>query len=116
MKIYGLPTQTPAPIVDYSNFDGEKTHADETAHSATLKTFLIKNGYTGKHTGSILRMPVADGQACYMFGDTGKADSILVHLPYGDAWNSPDAEFLPRKEVLRRIACTDSRPTIPPLR
>jgi hypothetical protein len=63
---------------------------------------LIKAGYTGKHTGGIYRTGVADGCAQYMIGDKGRG-GVLIHLPYGDAYQSRDVQFLPKAEILKRI-------------
>jgi hypothetical protein len=101
MKVYGLPDEVPAPKVDYSNFDPAKFQRDEQAHTQCLKDWLVSKGWSGKHTGKILYMPMGDGAAAYMLADGPK--SCLIHLPYGDAWNHPDAKFLPKSEVLRRI-------------
>lgn len=101
IKIYSLPDQVPAPQTDYANYDHAKVDADEAAHMAKLKAFLIESGYTGKHTGEIYRDGVADGYALYMVAD-GKPFG-LVHLPYGDGYQSRDARFLTKTEVLRRI-------------
>lgn len=101
IKVYALPKEVPAPAVDYSNFDHAKVDADETAHQEKLANWLRKAGYTGKHTGTIYRTPIADGYAQYMIGDGRKF--ILIHLPYGDAYQSRDVGFLTKTEILRRL-------------
>ncbi len=101
MKIFTCPKEVPAPKADYENYDGCKELAKEEKHMADLKAWLKKVGYTGKHTGEILKEPVADGYALYMVADGPKF--CLIHLPYGDAYQSRDAAFLPKKEILRRI-------------
>lgn len=103
MKVYGLPAELEAtiPHPDYQNFDYDTMIENENIHRESIKQCLIENGYTGRHTGGVLRMPIADGHAEYMLADGNP--SILVHLPYGDAWDHPDVTFLPKKEVIRRI-------------
>lgn len=101
MKIYSCPDQVPAPKPDYSHYDHAKEQAAEEAHMADLKRWLILAGYTGKHTGKIYRDGVADGYALYMLADGSKA--CLIHLPYGDGYQSRDAQFLPKAEIVRRI-------------
>ena len=103
MKVFGLPSELQAtlPQVDYTNFSYDKMIADEDKHRASIRAWLVEQGYTGKHTGGILQMPIADGHAEYMLADG--SGSFLLHLPYGDAWDSPDVEFLPKKEVVKRI-------------
>jgi len=102
MKIYDLPKEVPAPVVDYSNYNHKKAEADEKKHTNKLKKHLIKLGYDKPLTGEILRDPVADGYALYMVADAGR-NWGLVHLPYGDAYHSTDVEFLPKAEVKKRI-------------
>lgn len=103
MKVYSLPSELEAtiPQTDYQNFDYDKMIADEENHRESIEQWLHANGYNGKHTGGILRMPIADGAAEYMLADGNP--SFLMHLPYGDAWDHPDVTFLPKKEVVKRI-------------
>jgi hypothetical protein len=102
MKVYALPEEVPAPIVDYTNFDLKKMQADEEAHSERLKAYLISMGYTGPNTGGIYRIPHADSHAVYMYADAPRG-SCLIHLPYCDGWNSPHAAKMTQKEVLLSI-------------
>jgi len=101
MKVYTCPKEVPAPTPDYSNYDSAKVLADENLHQARLVKWLKKGGYTGKYTGEIYSVGVADGHANYMVADGPK--SCLIHLPYGDAYDSRDVEFIPKKEIIRRI-------------
>jgi hypothetical protein len=103
IKIYSLPAEVPAPEVDYSNFDHAKVQADEEQHMANLKAFLVKAGYNGKHTGEIYSEQVADGYALYMVADAKAKNFGLVHLPYGDRYQSRNVGFLTKAEILRRI-------------
>jgi hypothetical protein len=106
MKVYKCPTEVPPPTPDYTNFDLEKELAEEKEHQTKLKAWLIKNGYTGKNTGKIVSFGVADGHAQYMLAEGKK--SLLIHLPYGDAWQYRDVEFLPKKEILKRIQAEEN--------
>ena len=101
MKVYTCPPSLPAPTIDYRNYDSAKEIAAEQEHSNKLKTWLKLNGCTGKYTGEIFSAGVADGCAQYMLADGRK--SCLIHLPYGDAYQYRDVEFLPKKEIIRRI-------------
>lgn len=107
MKVYTCPKQVPAPKPDYANYDSAKEIAAEEQHMADLKAWLVKQGFTGKYTGEIYRTHVADGYAQYMFADVPKGYTspkpFLIHLPYGDAYDSRDVEFLPKKEIIARI-------------
>lgn len=101
MKIYSCPDEVPPPVVDYDNYDHAKVDDDEAAHMKALSKWLKTKGYTGKHTGEIYREGVADGYARYMVMD-GRSFG-LVHLPYGDGYQSRDVQFLPKKEIIRRL-------------
>lgn len=101
MKVYSCPKELPAPKIDVANFDWTKHDKAEAAHKKALAKWLKEAGYTGKYTGELVSFPVADGYAQYMMADGPK--SFLVHLPYGDAWQYRDVEFLPKKEIIRRI-------------
>lgn len=103
MKVFALPSEVPAPHVDYRNFDLATVTRDEDAHKEALKKWLIAAGYTGELTGEIYSEPIADGMAQYMYADNG-AKSVLIHLPYGDAYDSRDVEHVPRKVIVERIA------------
>ena len=101
MKVVSMPPEVPFAEPDYSNYDSVKEQARETEHLEQLKTWLKANGWPGERTGQELQEPHADGYARYMYGDGPKP--VLVHLPSGDAWHSPNVGFLPKKEVLKRL-------------
>lgn len=101
MKIYACPDECPAPRPDFKNFDINREIARQESHQQELCEWLRANGHAGPHTGKIVMFPVADGYAKYMLADGRR--SCLIHLPYGDAYQYPDAEFLPKAEILRRI-------------
>lgn len=101
MKIVALPKQMAYPEPDYRNYDSAAESAREAKHVEDLKSWIRENGWAGERTGEILREPHADGYANYMYADGSKP--VLVHLPYGDGWNSPNVAHLPKKEVLARL-------------
>jgi len=102
MKIFTCPKDVPAPTPDYGkDYDHNKTIEAEQKHMDDLKAWLKKSGYTGKYTGEIYREGVADGYALYMVADSPKF--CLIHLPYGDGYQSRNVGFLPKKEIIRRI-------------
>lgn len=101
-KIFSLPKEYPAPEIDFKNYNKEKKEENEKKHIEELKKFLIQSGYNKPLTGEIFRSPIADGYAQYMFFDAGK-EWGLIHLPYGDAYNNPDVEFLTKSEIKKRI-------------
>lgn len=101
MKIYSCPKDVPPPVLDFSNYNHEKALAEEGAHKVNLEKWLRNNGYNGKYTGKIYSEPVADGSALYMIADGPK--SFLIHLPYGDGYTSLNVQYIPKKEIIRRI-------------
>lgn len=108
MKVYACPADVPAPEIDYSNYDSTKVQRDEENHIKDLTSWLQGNGYDGPNTGRMLSEPVADGHACYLFADgKGARESILVHLPYGDAYQCRNVSFLPEEEVVRRMDASE---------
>ena len=114
MKVYGVPEEVPLAEIDYSNYDPKAVYEAEKQHEKDLVSFLKSCGYTGPNTGRIYSTPRADGYANYMFADAGR-QSVLIHLPYGDSWHDPDVEFIPKREILKRIAQREARPTLAPI-
>jgi len=102
MKIASVPEEVAYAEPDYRNFDFEAEQKREEEHRELLKQHLIKMGYDGKHTGRIYRSPVADGYAEYMMCDGGRT-SYLIHLPYGDAYHASDVQYVPKREIIKRM-------------
>lgn len=111
MKVYALPEEVPAPQLDYLKLSLKEIGDAQKEHSAKLKEHLIGLGYTGANTGRILYISHADGAAAYMYAEV-KGGSCLIHLPYGDGWDSPWSRSITQKEALARIAQQENRPSI----
>lgn len=104
MDVYSLPDEVPFADPDYSNYDHKAEEAREAAHLTSLKDWLVAQGWNGPNTGKEYNSPVADGHARYLFGDgNGAKPSILVHLPYGDAWHARDLEHIPEAMIVQRL-------------
>jgi hypothetical protein len=108
MKVYTLPDEVPAPRVDYMKYDSAKVAADEAAHREALKKHFTDLGYKGKNTGRIYREQVADGYAEYMAieaprGTNAKVKFFLIHLPYGDAYQSRTVGHMSKSGILQLI-------------
>lgn len=106
MRIYSCPTEVPAPEIDFRNYNHDREMRREEEHRQQLAQWLRTNGYPGANTGRICSFPVADGKAMYMVAEKGRSVS-LIHLPYGDAWQYRDVQFLPKDEILRRCDAED---------
>ncbi len=81
--------------------DNAKELRAEEEHQARLAAWLKARGYVGPYTGAIYREGVADGYALYVLADGPK--SCLIHLPYGDGYQSANVQFVPKSEVIRRV-------------
>jgi hypothetical protein len=104
MKIFALPAHLPGPDYDWSApvSDWQKK---EDAHRAELKKYLVALGYSHKATGGTYRTPIADGYAEYMYFEAPRGGKCgLVHLPYGDAYQCPNVQHLPKRVIVERIA------------
>ncbi len=101
MKVYS----TPVPFVDpdYTNYDSDAEQRREAEHQDCVAAWLRANGWPGPRTGQLLHEPMGDGYATHMYGDAAGAKACLIHLPYGDAWQSGNVQHLPKKEVLLRL-------------
>ena len=107
MRIYALPDHLPAPEPDYMNYDSATVQRQEDDHRAALKAHLVDFGFTGKRTGDIYRAQIADGYAEYMLADGRGRQDGLIHLPYGDAYQCPDVQHLPKRVIVERIAAEE---------
>lgn len=109
MKVYSIPDEVPFTEPDYLNYDVDAERKREEAHQEALRVWIRENGFDGPDSGKILSMPHADGYARYMLAEGQGRRDCLLHLPYADAYNSPDVEFLPKKEVIRRVRMEENR-------
>jgi hypothetical protein len=108
MDVYDLPDEVPFGEPDYANYDTKVEDAREEAHKTSLKDWLVSQGWSGPNTGREYTTPMGDGHARYLFGDgAGAKNSILIHLPYGDAWHGRDLEFIPEAEIVKRMDASD---------
>lgn len=118
MQVYSFPENIQKPKYDFENFDLATHQERERLASAELQEWLNQQGYTGANTGAIYSIPHADGAALYMVaeGPVGSRQFHLIHLPYGDAWHSPLAVAVTKKDVLAQIAQDRAGPELPPFR
>lgn len=104
MKIF----DSPLPYeIDYLKNTVDEIGRYNESYIFRVKLELVKLGYNGPLTGEIIRFPYADGYATYMCADYPRKFS-LVHLPIGDAWNSPLAE-LQTKQTITSMIKSDKR-------
>jgi len=106
MKVFSVPDGLPTLEVDYYNYDAKKADQAIDRHKKALEEWLRVHGYSGPLTGKIYSEHVADGYAQYMYADKG-AKSVLIHLPYYDAYQSLNVQHVPRKVVIERIQAAE---------
>jgi hypothetical protein len=101
MKVYSCPADVPAPPIDYENHDIKAMEKAEAAHRDAIRAWITQQGYTGKNSGKIISFAVGDGCAEYMLAE-GRT-SGLIHLPYGDAYESRLAHLMTKSQVIAEI-------------
>lgn len=81
--------EIPAP--EFTEPDGKFSHSGYDArceqYRKDTEAWIRSLGYNHKHTGKILRFPVADGYAAYMVINA----TSMVHLEEVDAYSIPAA-------------------------
>lgn len=100
MKVYAAPEGIQEPKWP-SPYSYEAMVAEEKRFEDECRKWLADNGYNGPNSGKIVRFGVADGYAAYMLAEGRR--SFLMHMPFGDAYQYRDVEFLPKAEILKRI-------------
>lgn len=98
-KIYNLPEGIEVPSLDVKDIKGYEVKCNELREN--LKKWLKYNGFTGKHSGTCISFPVADGYAEYMVVNLRPVQ--LIHIPVWDAWNYPQAKYITAKEITDKI-------------
>lgn len=94
---------------DYSG-SFEEWEAREHEHQEKLTNHLKSNGYNGPNTGKVYYTPRGDGSAMYLIAHATRGTglkSILIHLPYGDAWHCPNISYIPQKVIFDRAVKQD---------
>jgi len=89
--VYAVPEEIHVP-----NFNFKTWKEDEEKFTKELREYCHQCG-DGKYVGKILRIPHADGYAQYMVGS--EKPFSLIHVPLGDAWDSPLVDGLKVKAI-----------------
>lgn len=101
-KIFSVPEECPAPEW-VPGMDWQTMERNENEHYESLKSHVHNMGYNKPYSGEKFMLGHADGYAQYMFIDAGGKNWGLIHLPYGDGWNSPNAKHYPKKAIIDAI-------------
>lgn len=84
---------------DYSNYNREDERKREDEYVGLVTASMQEQGYTAEGEAAF---PVADGNARYLMFSKGRS-SLLIHLPFGDAYDYPYIERLTKADVLQSI-------------
>jgi hypothetical protein len=110
MQVFAAPTVIPVPELFVPGQQGSPDFAAYEAkcdaYIAAVGAHLRANGFTGPNTGKVYRIGHADGYAQYIVAEApprSRPSFALVHLPLMDAWDSPWAQRVTKKDVLAYI-------------
>lgn len=102
VKVFSAPVEVgPAPKPDYSK-GFSAVEKQENAWVNKIKAYAKKHG-KGQYRGKELAIGHADGAARYVVF----TNSSIIHLPVGDAWDSPLAHRLLARDIPRYIPMTN---------
>ncbi len=105
-KVYSLPDEfeNKVPHFSFKEFQekGVKAWQEiEKAFIEELKKWAIERNPTQEHVGEVIKFPMADGYAQYLVAATKPVQ--LIHLPLGDAWDSPYANKTTKVDIERQV-------------
>lgn len=101
MQVYSAPEHIKYDP-DYGSYNFENEQAKEAKFRNELLEWAHTNGWTGKHTGRIVRFGVADGYAEYFIIESGRKFA-LVHMPFGDAYQMPYINRLTKADIIKQL-------------
>ena len=103
MKIYSMSEELmeQIPEIDFKG-SWQEYNARVEEHQKLVEEWLRDVGYDGPNTGEIYQSQIADGYARYMIAEGPR--TFLIHVCYDDGYHDPDVEFIPKKEILKRIS------------
>jgi hypothetical protein len=96
-KVYAAPVSIKPPVFDYKDIAGSKT--SEKAYIEQVKAWARKP--SDQYAGEEISFSHADGYACYIVLTSKPV--VLIHLEIGDCWDSPLADKITAKELIKKI-------------
>lgn len=104
-KVYSIPkeleSELPKPNYGNEKFDWNKYIEDENAFVEKVKVWAKKNNPNDEYAGAEYRIPMGDGRALYVVYSSKPV--WLLYIPIGDAWNSPWASKITKKDIKLEI-------------
>ena len=99
-SIYSAPKEIQLPAFNFR--DIEAWRKSEAEYIEKVKEFCKKHSKDkSEYVGEMISFPHADGKAFYMVFSLKPLR--LVHIPIGDAWESPYADLLNKQRVIEMI-------------
>lgn len=100
-KIFNLPEGVKVPEFNFSDIEVSKQ--EEKTFLDALRLWCKNNSKAvdKSYIGEVVKIPMGDGHALYMVSSLKPLE--LIHVPVGDAWDSPMAELLTTKKVVEMI-------------
>jgi len=92
----------PTKWEEYTDLTHDEVTEYFEANRVANEEAVRKLGYTGLHTGALIREGVCDGAATYMVMDSGKTLS-LMHMDWMDGYQFQWAHRWTKKDVLAKI-------------
>jgi hypothetical protein len=96
VEIFSTPEEIKKPKFNFDTF-----MEDEEKYIKQIAQWLKDNGYNGKYSGEVIKIPHADGYAHYMVISLKPLE--IFHLDIGDAWHSEFAELLTVAKVKEMV-------------
>jgi len=104
MQMYSFPEEVDYEPEYTGSFDEWQKREEDP--KARLIKWLKENDFNGPNTGKIYYTPRGDGSAMYMIAHATHGSgrkSGLMHLPYGDAWDCPNIQYIPQKVIFESV-------------
>jgi len=98
-KVYSAPKEIQPPYFDFK--DLAQSRKNEEDYVTQVKEWAKKNSKDKQYAGEELRIPHADGYACYIVFSSKPVK--LIHLEVGDCWDAPLANRMLTKDVIEYV-------------
>jgi hypothetical protein len=102
-KVYSLPKELEEKLSkpDYINFNLKEVLKQEEEFLGIVRNWAVERNPTDKYAGVEYSIPMADGHAQYIVLSSSPVQ--LMHLPLGDAWNSPFADRIRKSDIVKFV-------------
>lgn len=98
-KVFNPPANIKVPDFNFRDLEGSRKA--EQAYIESIQNYARIANRGSDFAGELITIPHADGKAYYVV--FGLKPVELIHLPIGDAWDSPLAHRMTAKDIKQRI-------------